>query len=61
MFELSIKVSNEEKRMTKKHPIHDISVTMDRDDPTLIRLVDEAVKEFVDEVDDVEVRTYMKW
>ena len=61
MIELTIKVSNEEKRMTKKHAIYDPQIAVSRDDVTLIALVDEAIKEFNSDVDDVKLIITMVW
>lgn len=59
MFELSIKVFNSEKSMTKKHPIYEENVVMSRDDETIRTLVNEAIEEFADDVEDVQVKTLM--
>lgn len=61
MIELTIKVSNEEKRMTKKHPIYDPQIQISREDVTLSALVTEAIKEFGSEVDDVKLIITMVW
>ena len=61
MIELTVKVSNEEKRMTKKHLVHENDLVLSRDDPLLISLVNEATQEFASEVDDVKLIITMIW
>lgn len=56
--ELTVIVKNEEKRQTTKHLIYDI-FTVDEEDPTIKDLVERAVKQFNDEVDDVRIRISM--
>lgn len=56
---MSIKVSNDEKSMTKKHVIYEENVVMSQDDETIQTLVKEAIDEFGDDVQDVQVRTLM--
>ena len=46
MFEMSIKVSNDEKSMTKKHVIYEENVLMSCEDETIKALVKEAIEEF---------------
>lgn len=60
MIELTVKVSNEEKRMTKKHLI-DEGIMLSRDDPTLIAYVHESTTEFASDVDDVKLIITMVW
>lgn len=61
MIEITVKVSNEEKRMTKKHLVDGHGIQLDRGDPTLMALVEEGVKEFVSAVDDVKIIITMVW
>ncbi len=59
MFEMSIKVSNSEKSMTKKHAVYEENIVMSCDDPTIRAYIKEAMEEFGDDVEDVQVRTLM--
>lgn len=56
---MSIKISNAEKSMTKKHAIYEENIVMSQDDATIQALVKEAIEEFADDVEDVQVKTLM--
>ncbi len=63
MIEIATRVSNDEKRMTKKklHYPQDGVIKLTRDDPTLQKIVAEAHMEFADEPDDTRVIINMSW
>lgn len=56
--EISVTVKNDEKRQTHKHLVYD-SFACDIEDETLKSLVDEAVKEFNAEVEDITIKITM--
>jgi len=67
MIEVKIKVSDEDKTLTKKH-LHydqvnepDTYITMSHDNPILQRMVTESVSEFKGEPTDIVVTTRMVW
>lgn len=57
--EISVTVKNDEKRLTKKALIYE-PYAVHEEDPTIKALMDEAVKEFNDEVDKVTVKIIME-
>ncbi len=56
--EISVTVKNEEKRQTHKHLVYD-KFTCDIEDSVLKSLVDDAVKEFNADVDDITIKITM--
>lgn len=53
--EVTIVLKNDEKRQSHKHLIYD-KFTCDIEDPILKSLVDEASKQFNDEVEDIQIK-----
>lgn len=58
MIEITVKISNDEKTL-RKRLLHEGDLTLSREDPFIISLIQEAMKEFQDEVDDVVVTCRM--
>lgn len=61
MFELSIKVSNEEKKSITKHLVYRHDVFLSEHDETLAPLVNKAKKEFTGEIQDVKLTIHYFW
>jgi hypothetical protein len=61
MVELSIVVSNSEQSLTQKHLVYDKNLTLSHDDPELLSLVQQAVKAFGENPEDVLIRAKFKW
>ncbi len=61
MFELSIRVSNEEKKTISKHLIYNLDVYISQHDPLLAALVAKAVKEFPGELDEIKLTIHYFW
>jgi len=63
MIEIAVRVSNEEKRMTKKsiHYVKDGVIELTHQDPTLVKLVAESQMEFADEPMDTLITMKMDW
>ena len=61
MFEISIKLSNEEKKLIKKSISYDENIKMSTSDPVLKKLMQEARKEFNDEIIDAYLTARMQW
>ncbi len=61
MNEITIKVSNEEKRMSKKHMAYDCPVNMTHQDETLRALVADARKDFGEGHDRTQIICRMEW
>lgn len=59
LSEITIVVKNEEKRQTTKHLIYDV-YAVHEDDPTIKSYLDEALKEFNAEPDDIRVKISME-
>lgn len=57
--EVTISVKNDEKRQSHKHLIYD-KFTCDIEDAILKELVDNATKQFNDEVDDIKIKITMQ-
>jgi hypothetical protein len=60
MIELSIKVKTSERTQTHKHVLYD-PITLDKEDKVLQALVQEAIKLFGEEPEEVSVRTLYFW
>jgi hypothetical protein len=58
LSEITVVVKNEEKRQTTKHLMYD-AYSIHEDDPILKALIDDAVKEFNSEPDDIKVKISM--
>lgn len=56
--ELSVHLKNEEKKQVHKHLVYD-TFTCSIDDDVIKNIVDTAVKEFNDEVDDIQIKIKM--
>ena len=54
-FELNVTVKNSEKRMTKKHFIYE-KCEVSEEDPIIKGAIQDAVKEFGEEPDDIRVK-----
>ena len=61
MIEISITVSNEEKKLVKRELLYSDSLTLSRSDPYLQDIVNQAVSSFPGEVDDVKIRANFIW
>lgn len=61
MIEISITVKNEDSRLNKKFMEYSKDIKLSLDDPTLIRLRDEVIKDFGAPVDDCVMRITMSW
>jgi len=61
MFELSIKVSNEEKKSISKHLVYRTDIYLSEHDETLSALVNKAKKEFPGEIQDVKLTIHYFW
>lgn len=58
---VTVKVSNEEKTLKFKHLMVGADIRASNDDPTLHKLVEDAVKNFDGPVEDVQVILNMTW
>ena len=58
--EVKVKVSNDEQKYSQKFPCYD-SITISKDDPTLAKMVEEAIRNFKGDVDDVKVIVTYSW
>ena len=54
-FELSVTVKNEEKKQTTKHMIYEVC-TVSETDPIIFKFIDQAVKEFNGEPEDIRIK-----
>jgi hypothetical protein len=61
MLEIKILISNEEESYIQKHLVYDEDVTLCKEDPKLQKLVNDAIKNFKGNVDDVILRIKMIW
>jgi len=61
MFELSIKVSNEEKKTISKHLVYNMDVCVSQHDPILSALVGKAIRDFPGEIDDIKLTIHYFW
>lgn len=60
MYEIHLTARDEERKLTHKHLMY-ASVTVDQQDDTLKSMVQDIVKEFGHEPDDVSIRIKMVW
>ncbi len=60
LSEVTVVVKNEEKRQTTKHLMYD-SYAIHEDDPIIKALIEDAVKEFNSEPDDIKVKIAMEF
>jgi len=60
LSEVTVVVKNEEKRQTTKHLMYD-SYAICENDPFIKALIDDAVKEFNSEPDDIKVKISMEF
>jgi hypothetical protein len=58
--EVKVKVSNEEQKYTQKFPCYE-SITISRDDPVLSKMVEDTLKNFKGDVDEVRVVFTYTW
>lgn len=58
---VTVKVSNSERTLKEKHLMLDHKIMADRNDLTLRALVDDAIKTFGDNHEDVQVIISMTW
>lgn len=58
---VTVKVSNSERTLKEKHLLVSEDIKAHRDDPTLLSLVNQAIKAFGNEVEDVQVNINMTW
>lgn len=61
MIEVSVRVSNEEAKFTKKFAIYDEKIVISQDDPRLKEIVQNTIDSFKGNVDDVFVTIKMSW
>lgn len=61
MIEISVKVSNEEAKCTKKFIVYDENILISKDDPKLKEFVQNTVDSFKGNVDDVFVTIRIAW
>lgn len=61
MIEISIVARNEEKKLSHKHLAYNTDITLNRDDPRLISLVEAITKEFGEGLDEVVVKIKFMW
>ena len=57
--EISVTIKDSEKRLTKKYPTY-ASYSVQEDDPVIKECVEETLKNFGDEPDDIKVRITME-
>lgn len=60
LSEITVVVKNEEKRQTTKHLMYD-SYCIHEDDPIIKALINDAIKEFNAEPDDIKVKISMEF
>lgn len=60
-IEISIKLSNDESKFTKKALSYEKNITLSEDDPTLVALVRDAQNEFKGVVDEINLNIRMAW
>ena len=58
--EVKVKVSNDEQKYTQKFPCYE-AICISKDDPTLAKMVEEAIKNFKGDVDEVKVTFAYNW
>ena len=58
--EVKVKVSNEEQKYTQKFPCYQ-PISISKDDPTLAKMVEETLKNFKGDVDDVKILFTYTW
>jgi hypothetical protein len=61
MIELSVKVSDDDTSLVQKHLIHEEGLSLSHDDPTLTKLVNQAIEAFGEGAKDVIVRIKYTW
>jgi len=59
LSEITVVVKNEEKRQTTKHLVYDI-YTVHEEDPIIKGFIDQALKQFNDEPDDIRIKISME-
>jgi hypothetical protein len=60
-IEVSVKLSNEESKFTKKSLCYETDICLSKDDPKLVELVRNAQNEFKGVVDDILITFRMVW
>ena len=61
MFELSVKVSDDEQDLVQKHLVYEENVTLSHDDPILVEKVRQATAAFKGEPTDIILRIKYTW
>lgn len=61
MIEISVKLTNEESKFTKKFVQYEEGITLSKDDPVLNDVVKSAIDNFKAPVDDVFLTIRMAW
>lgn len=61
MFELNIKVKDSEQTLNHKHLVYDENVQLTHDDPVLKKYVDESIKDFQGDKNDMEITLRIKY
>lgn len=61
MIEVSIKVSDDDKTVTKKFLVHEEGLCLSHDDAKMKQMVDETVSQFIGQPTDVLVKIKYSW
>lgn len=61
MIELSVKVSDDDTSLVQKHLIHEEGLSLSHDDPTLSKMVNQAMADFGEGAKDIVVRIKYTW
>ena len=61
MFEIAVKLENDESKFTKKSTCYEKDIVISRDDPKLEQFVKEARDEFKGQVNDISLIIRMVW
>jgi hypothetical protein len=61
MIEVTVKISNDETRYSKKYLIHQEGLVISKDDKTLKAYVDQAISEFQGTIEDVVIKIKFTW
>jgi hypothetical protein len=61
MIEISIVARNEEKKLQHKHLAYNTDITLNKEDQTLVDLLNSIQKEFGEGLDDITVKIKFIW
>lgn len=59
--EFTIRVSDDEKTLTKKFPIYHNGICLSHDDPDLREMVESTIKDFKSEASEVQIKIKYMW